>query len=170
MAFNVVVTSCRDAMILVKAQVTNHDLWIIQRDMATAFNPEEPALTQPLHWTALLVDEAAQVTEIDVLLALSVVSSPSEYPNSLLQPRLVMAGDEHQLGPRTSSNELTRPRILHFPLRTALRQAPVQRPSPLTFKDQTIIRPASVEAHHAAYYLLALHPTGSQLPFASGPY
>ncbi|KAF1833746.1 P-loop containing nucleoside triphosphate hydrolase protein [Decorospora gaudefroyi] len=103
MGYNVVVTSCRDAAILAEAHLTNSDLWTMQRNMASAFNPEEPARVPPLHWTALLLDEAAQATEPDVLPAISVVSPPPTYPSSSPQPRFVMAGDEHQLGPRTAS-------------------------------------------------------------------
>jgi helicase MOV-10 len=105
MTFNVVVTSCRDAAMLAEAHLTNNDLWTIQRNTAVAFNPAEPAPTPPLHWTALLIDEAAQATEMDVLPAISVICPPPDYPTPLLQSRLVMAGDEHQLGPRTSSHD-----------------------------------------------------------------
>jgi helicase MOV-10 len=109
MALNVVVTSCRDTAMLAEAHLTNNDLWTIQRNTAMAFNPAEPAPTPPLHWTALLIDEAAQATEIDVLPVISIVCPPPDYPTSLLQPRFVMAGDEHQLGPRTSSHAVQRP-------------------------------------------------------------
>jgi helicase MOV-10 len=105
MTFNVVVTSHRDAAMLAEAHLTNNDLWTIQRNTAVAFNPAEPAPTPPLHWTALLIDEAAQATEMDVLPAISVICPPPDYPTPLLQPRFVMTGDEHQLGPRTSSHD-----------------------------------------------------------------
>ncbi|OAG20736.1 P-loop containing nucleoside triphosphate hydrolase protein [Alternaria alternata] len=95
MAFDVVVASCQDASILAEARMTNNDLWTMQKAMISAFNPREKMPTPPLHWTALLIDEAAQATELDVLPAISV--SP--------QPRFVMAGDENQLGPRTASRD-----------------------------------------------------------------
>lgn len=106
MAFNVVVTSCQDAAILAEARITNNDLWTIQRNMLSAFNPDDEIPNPNLHWSALLIDEAAQATELDVLPAISVVCPPFTYPASLPQPRLVMAGDEKQLGPRTASRDL----------------------------------------------------------------
>lgn len=51
--------------------------------------------------SALLVDEAAQGTEPDVLIPLSVVTPPEEFSTEL--PIFVMAGDQKQLGPRTAS-------------------------------------------------------------------
>lgn len=105
MSFNVVVTSCRDAAILIEAHLTNDDLWSIERNMMSAFHPEDQLRTSFLHWGALLIDEAAQATEIDVLPAISVVYPPLDYPCQLPQPRFVMAGDENQLGPRTASRD-----------------------------------------------------------------
>ncbi|CAG5140153.1 uncharacterized protein ALTATR162_LOCUS647 [Alternaria atra] len=106
MAFNVVVTSCQDAAILAEARMTNNDLWTMQKTMLSAFNPEEKTPNPPLHWTALLIDEAAQATELDVLPAISIICPPSLYPKSSPQPRFVMAGDENQLGPRTASRDI----------------------------------------------------------------
>ena len=105
MAYNVVVTSCQDAALLAEARLTNNDLWQLERNMLSALHPEEQMPTLSLHWGALLIDEAAQATEIDVLPAISVVCPPSAYPATLAQPRLVMAGDDNQLGPRTASRD-----------------------------------------------------------------
>ncbi|KAH9864090.1 hypothetical protein J1614_010023 [Plenodomus biglobosus] len=105
MTFNVVITSCRDASILAAARLTNQYLWTMERDMHSAFHPEDPVLIPVLHWGALLIDEAAQATEVDILPALNIVCPPTAYPIHLNAPRFVMAGDEHQLGPRTSSHE-----------------------------------------------------------------
>jgi helicase MOV-10 len=105
MAYNVVVTSCRDASVLMDARLTNTDLWSLEHNMLTAFHPEHKKPPLTLHWGALLVDEAAQATELDVLSAISVVCPPAEYPEELPQPCFVMAGDEHQLGPRTASHD-----------------------------------------------------------------
>jgi hypothetical protein len=103
MAYNVVVTSTRDIAILSEARVTNIDLHHIETSMSEAFHPEETTQPPPLHWGALLIDEAAQATELDTLPALSVVMPPATWPSTLPQPRLIMAGDENQLGPRTAS-------------------------------------------------------------------
>ncbi|KAF9700283.1 hypothetical protein EKO04_001248 [Ascochyta lentis] len=105
LSFNVVVASCRDAAILAEARLANADLWTMERDMLSAFHPEDEPAIPSLHWGALLLDEAAQATEIDVLPAISVVCPPSAYPQNHAQPRLIMAGDENQLGPRTASRD-----------------------------------------------------------------
>ncbi|PVH92995.1 P-loop containing nucleoside triphosphate hydrolase protein [Periconia macrospinosa] len=103
MKYNVVVTSCRDASILMQARLTNAELWAIERGILNAIHPEHQIAPPPLHWGALLVDEAAQAVELDVLPAISIISPPASYPTDRLQPRFVMAGDEKQLGPRTAS-------------------------------------------------------------------
>ena len=105
MSYNVVVTSCRDSAILAEARLTNADLWTMERELVSNLHPEEEPPMPSLHWGALLIDEAAQATEIDVLPAISVVCPPSDYPQDRRQPTLVMAGDEHQLGPRTASHD-----------------------------------------------------------------
>jgi len=103
MTYNVIVMSCQDAAMLEDARLTNKDLWTIERDTISAFRPEEPIPEPSLHWGALLVDEAAQATEIDVLPAISIVCPPPAYSTTLPQPLFIMAGDENQLGPRTAS-------------------------------------------------------------------
>jgi len=103
MTYNIVVTSCRDASILADAHLTNTSLWTLERNIISAFHPESNVAPPKLHWGALLLDEAAQATELDALPALSVVCPPSEYPSDMAQPRFVMAGDENQLGPKTAS-------------------------------------------------------------------
>jgi DNA polymerase III delta prime subunit len=105
MSFSVVVTSCRDAAMLAEARLTNADLWSLERDIVSTLHPEEELPTPSLHWGALLLDEAAQATEVDALPAISVVCPPSGYRQDRAQPRLVMAGDENQLGPRTASHD-----------------------------------------------------------------
>ena len=105
LSYSVVVTSCCDAAILAEARLTNADLWTMERDLVSALHPEHGSPTPSLHWGALLLDEAAQANEIDVLPAISVICPPFAYPQDLPQPRLVMAGDEHQLGPRTASHD-----------------------------------------------------------------
>ncbi|KAF1912719.1 P-loop containing nucleoside triphosphate hydrolase protein [Ampelomyces quisqualis] len=105
MKYNVVVTSCQDAGILLDARLTNNDLWTLEKNMFTTFHPQDNASTPTLHWGALLIDEAAQATEIDILPAIRVACPPSTYPSSEPQPLFVMAGDENQLGPRTASRD-----------------------------------------------------------------
>ncbi|KAF3040534.1 hypothetical protein E8E12_008593 [Didymella heteroderae] len=105
LALSVVVVSCRGAAILAEARLTNADLWTMERNLASALHPEDEPPTSSLHWGALLLGEAAQATEVDVLPAVSVVFPPSAYPRDHAQPRMVMAGDEHQLGLRTASHD-----------------------------------------------------------------
>ncbi|KAI4938543.1 hypothetical protein J4E85_000984 [Alternaria conjuncta] len=136
MAFNIVVTSCQDAAILADARLTNNDLWTIQRNMSSAFNPDDQTPIPKLHWSALLIDEAAQATELDVLPAISVVCPPFTYPASLPQPRVVMAGDEKQLGPRTASRNL----LVRRSLFARLFQRPLYENHPLS---RSKIKPSS---------------------------
>ncbi|KAF1956931.1 P-loop containing nucleoside triphosphate hydrolase protein [Byssothecium circinans] len=129
MAYNVVVTSCRDASILMDARLTNSDLWIIEHEMLSAFHPEHAGPPPGLHWGAILIDEAAQATELDVLSALSVGCPPPQHPNNMPQPRFVMAGDEKQLGPRTASRHPAFSRSLFARLfdRPLYREHPLSR-------------------------------------------
>ncbi|KAL8636548.1 MAG: hypothetical protein Q9228_006065 [Teloschistes exilis] len=104
MACKVVIATCRATDILVQARVTNRDLVTLESNTLDLLNPQRAAKrraakTCQLHWTALLIDEAAQATEPEMLMPLSVVAPPTSYsckPN----PILVMAGDQYQLGPR----------------------------------------------------------------------
>jgi helicase MOV-10 len=110
MRFRVVVCSCRDADILVQARCTNRDLGRWEKSVVDSLrgiaedSPEfvERGENVRLHWSALLLDEAAQGMEPDFVIPLSVVAPPEEasYDN----PIVVMAGDQRQLGPRTVTN------------------------------------------------------------------
>ncbi|RMZ91827.1 hypothetical protein DV736_g928, partial [Chaetothyriales sp. CBS 134916] len=107
MSYNVVVTTCRDANMLVEARLTNKDLAQLAFHSLFAVSPlAAESLTSPLlHWTALLFDEAAQATEPESLIPLSVVL-PLWIPPSCrrVYPQFVLAGDEFQLGPRVTSH------------------------------------------------------------------
>ncbi|KXX82993.1 putative helicase MOV-10 [Madurella mycetomatis] len=103
MAYKIVVASCRDAAMLMFARVSNTDLYAVEHGLQKRLHPSMPAPSQArLHWNALLIDEAAQAIEPEVLAALWVVSPPPLLPNLVFTPMVVMAGDEHQLNPRTS--------------------------------------------------------------------
>ncbi|KAK4108993.1 P-loop containing nucleoside triphosphate hydrolase protein [Canariomyces notabilis] len=104
MAYKIVVTSCRDAAILMHARVANSDLYAVEDGLRRRIHPSHPPPSQArLHWDALLMDEAAQATEPDALVPLWVVSPPPEAPELVFIPLVVMAGDEQQLNPRTSA-------------------------------------------------------------------
>ncbi|KAL8735739.1 MAG: hypothetical protein Q9181_002702 [Wetmoreana brouardii] len=111
MACKIVIATCRTTDILVQARVTNRDLVNLANSTTDILNPQLAAKRQArrisrLHWTALLVDEAAQATEPEMLIPLSVVAPPascSSEPN----PIFVMAGDQYQLGPRIYDKSTT---------------------------------------------------------------
>lgn len=110
MSYKAVVTTCRDADMLVQARLTNQDLSRLARSTLRAIAPTANEVISEihlLHWTALLIDEAAQATEPEALIPLTVVAPPLEaqIENQGLSslPQVIMAGDEHQLGPRICS-------------------------------------------------------------------
>lgn len=126
MRYKVVVTSCRDASMLLHARMTNSDLYTVGeglRSLARTMHPtvDAPAVVPQAHWGALLIDEAAQATEPDTLVPISVVAPPTDGPDLVFTPLLVMAGDEHQLNPRTSLQQSS-------PLQHSLFARPFSRP------------------------------------------
>ncbi|KAN0099406.1 P-loop containing nucleoside triphosphate hydrolase protein [Hyaloscypha variabilis] len=103
MACRLVVTTCRDASLLLHSRVTNVDLFAAEYGLRASINPlAAPPSQVELHWTALLIDEAAQAMEPEALIPLSVIAPPLGQLNLAFKPLVIMAGDEHQLGPRTS--------------------------------------------------------------------
>ncbi|KAL9124953.1 MAG: hypothetical protein Q9217_005776 [Psora testacea] len=103
----VVVSTCRDANILVEARATNRDIASLQRGVSEMLYPFHGSRGKvPCHWLALIVDEAAQATEPETLIPLIVVAPHPTY-NSALRPTFVMAGDKHQLSPRTYDKSTT---------------------------------------------------------------
>lgn len=107
MSYKVVVSTCRDASMLVNARLTNQDLDHVTRNMLRMVAPDVYAAVSEsvlLHWTALLIDEAAQATEPEALIPMTVIAPPLEAERKTQGlPQLVMAGDENQLGPRLFS-------------------------------------------------------------------
>lgn len=119
--------------------------------MWSMLHPDEPMLESPLHWTALLMDEAAQAVEPEALIPLSVIAPPTGYKATEQSlPTFVMAGDQSQLGPRTASRTiamqtslferlLNRPLYFSHPLARSKESGGVMRP--LTQSMLPIIRP-----------------------------
>src|SRR2546430_11632556 len=72
---------------LIKARVTNRDLHTLKQGIFKDLDhrlPDDSVL--PMHWTAFLLDEAAQATEPEALIPLSVVApARSEEHTSELQ-------------------------------------------------------------------------------------
>lgn len=151
MRYRIVVLTCRDAEMLLRARLSNADLHGLQQDVISAIHPEQPIMNTQLHWTALLMDEAAQAPEPEALIPLLVVSPPSGYEiTGLPLPKVVMAGDQYQLGPRTASKApqmqvslferlLARPLYSMHPLARSKQNAGVMRP--LVTSMLPIIRP-----------------------------
>jgi putative helicase MOV10L1/helicase MOV-10 len=113
MSYKLVVTTCRDASLLLYARLTNSDLYSIEYGLRAAIHP---SFNRPeeahLHWTGLLMDESAQAIEPEALIPLSIVAPPLDSIKLAFTPLFVMAGDEYQLGPRTS--------LRSSPLKTSL--------------------------------------------------
>jgi helicase MOV-10 len=103
MQMKIIVVTCRDADMLVKARLTNVDLYSLETKLCSILHSRPGNfLSASLHWEALLMDEAGQAIEPEALIPLTVVSPPFS-PSHLPKPQFVMAGDHKQLGPRTAS-------------------------------------------------------------------
>jgi putative helicase MOV10L1/helicase MOV-10 len=103
MSYRLVVTTCRDASLLLYSRLTNIDLYAAEYGLHTSIHPFAARPSQvEVHWTALLIDEAAQAMEPEALIPLCIIVPPLEPVELAFRPLFVMAGDEHQLGPRTS--------------------------------------------------------------------
>ena len=126
MAYKIVVTTCLGADVLEQARLTNRDLVSLEAKMSEAIHPprrnteELRSKTIDNHWEALLVDEAAQATEPEILIPLMVVAPHQKY-QCARDPLFVMAGDQHQLGPRTYDRSTD----LHISLFERLSKVPV---------------------------------------------
>lgn len=192
MQYRVVVTTCRDASMLMWGRVSSRDLFVVEQvskfrlylslpmtsevhvatssrgdwccgplltlwllqGIASSIHPfDQPPQQRPLHWSALLIDEAAQATEPEALVPLAVVAPPlfSDMHNSALttSPLVIMAGDEHQLGPRTShpTSPLKKSLFARLFARPVYAEHPLARqntanPPPLTRSLLPIFRPA----------------------------
>lgn len=113
MKFRVVVTTCYDGSILVNAQCTNTALAQLEQYVMSALHPRRDTSARGVvpHWTHLLIDEAAQGSEPELLIPMSVVvPRQQDYPdfkpesNFLFTPQLVLCGDANQLGPIVASS------------------------------------------------------------------
>jgi putative helicase MOV10L1/helicase MOV-10 len=103
MRYRVIVTTCLDSSILLNARLTNSDLFDIEHGLISSLHPSADLSPIHLHWNALLIDEAGQATEPMAAIPLAVVAPPKTDAPISGKPLFAMAGDEHQLGPRTYS-------------------------------------------------------------------
>ena len=149
MAYKIVVTTCRAADTLVQARLTNADLASLERIIESMIHPylgkgNYTKRSPILHWAALLVDEAAQATEPEILIPLSVLA-PLTFSDSSCRPIFALAGDHHQLSPRTHDRSST----LHVSLFERLSSLPVYGRHPLSRRNlkkttsfRLMVRPA----------------------------
>ncbi|KAF8332336.1 P-loop containing nucleoside triphosphate hydrolase protein [Cantharellus anzutake] len=99
----VIVTSCLDASLLFSARCSNAALGILEdHTQAHLQAPNVPPFPERLHFGYLLVDEAAQSSEAEICIPLSVVLPHITYSSlaSAARPHITICGDWKQLGPR----------------------------------------------------------------------
>ncbi|KAF7321050.1 hypothetical protein HMN09_00192300 [Mycena chlorophos] len=120
--YRVIVCSCLDAGILFDAHCTNFTLMRLEREILKSLHPLRPC-KEPImpHFTHLLIDEAAQAAEPELLIPIAVVlpgtqpdlsASPSKLSFGFVKPvaplvvcpQLVLCGDPNQLGPIVASD------------------------------------------------------------------
>ncbi|KAF5376028.1 hypothetical protein D9615_007749 [Tricholomella constricta] len=112
MRYRVIICSCLDAGILVAAQCTNTALMRLEEQVTHSLHPHRlPKQQVTPHWTHLLIDEAAQGSEPELLVPMSVVFThvpPETRPpqgidssmrTPMFAPQIVLCGDPQQLGP-----------------------------------------------------------------------
>ncbi|KAH9477003.1 RNA helicase Mov10l1 [Psilocybe cubensis] len=120
MRYRVVVCSCLDAGILAGAQCTNVKLMEMEEEVTASLHPFRTAkgkgryVVQP-HWTHLIIDEAAQGSEPELLIPISVVlprpwdagagAGAGYTGEQVFIPQLALCGDINQLGPIVASEE-----------------------------------------------------------------
>ncbi|KAL7417001.1 P-loop containing nucleoside triphosphate hydrolase protein [Mrakia frigida] len=101
MSYRVVLCSCLDASILLQARASNEDLGLLEA--STTGTIHRGVSIEP-HWTHLLIDEAGQGSEPELLIPISVVlpyRGGDQPPKR--EPQLVLCGDPQQLGPIVTS-------------------------------------------------------------------
>lgn len=121
MKARVVVTACHDVPLLINSRVgSNIDLGRLQATYLPGLQPDRETAIE-LHWTHLLVDEAAQGTEPDLAPALACVLP---HPMCTATPAIILVGDAAQLGPAIK-NDMCRSEGLDISLFERLSRLPV---------------------------------------------
>jgi hypothetical protein len=96
MNIQIVVTTCLDAAILSKARLTNANIQRAREHYEKVHGKGTEPGPAPLHWTHLLIDEAAQASEPETLVPIEVVYPVdykiADYP----EPTVVLCGDVKQ--------------------------------------------------------------------------
>ncbi|KAJ8090463.1 adenylosuccinase ade13 [Marasmius tenuissimus] len=160
MKYKVVVTSCLDAAMLVSAHCTNVVLGALEDEIMEGLHCEDRKPATP-HWTHLLIDEAAQGSEPELLIPISVVYTPPNEPEESesttsrspppgyhplsTTPQLVLCGDPNQLGPIIVS-DAARKSELDVSLLERLFERPVYAEHPET--RSKVVSPTALEWQH----------------------
>jgi DNA polymerase III delta prime subunit len=92
MKYQIVVTTCVDAAILSKAKVTNVSIQQARDHYEEVLNFRTATVIPSLFWTHLLIDEAAQASEPETLVAVEVVLPLYRE----IRPTFVLCGDRRQ--------------------------------------------------------------------------
>ncbi|KAM0751330.1 P-loop containing nucleoside triphosphate hydrolase protein [Meredithblackwellia eburnea MCA 4105] len=128
----VIVTSCVDAFMLSEARCTNEDLGRLELRTLKHLHSHTSLQFPPPHFGYLLVDEAGQATEPDVLCPLSVVVSSHL---TTLRAHVTICGDSKQLGPVIVGKK-ARDHDLDVSLLERLLDRPLYREHPLARKNR----------------------------------
>ncbi|KAK1921912.1 P-loop containing nucleoside triphosphate hydrolase protein [Papiliotrema laurentii] len=134
--YRVVVTTCLDANILNEAKVNNWNMMGMECEVHKALHPRSHNV-HPMfpHWTHLLIDEAAQASEPEALVPISVVLPyPIHVDCPMIDITVVLCGDVYQLGPVISSQE-AREAGLDMSLLERLSEREVYKNHPLSRKN-----------------------------------
>lgn len=130
MKFTVVVSTTFDVPILLRCKTaSNIDIGILQSYFSAPLGGDP---IPRLHWTHLLVDEAAQGTEPDIAPAIATVMPHEKCEQS---PTVILVGDMAQLGPEVRST-LGRSRGLDVSLLERLSRIPAYRQALNVLKKQ----------------------------------
>ncbi|KAJ1557634.1 hypothetical protein HK096_006157, partial [Nowakowskiella sp. JEL0078] len=151
--YRVLVCTCIDAAMLVSAGVSNFQLGELyvqyHQLMHGPFPHLHPEFPKPKsHWTHLFIDEAAQASEPETAIPLSVVVDyipeyflKSEHDigeNLETHCQVVLCGDHKQLGPLIHSNE-ARKEKLHISWLERLMERPIYKSQPIKKGDNAKI-------------------------------
>lgn len=107
---SVIVSSCVDASLLASVRCSNSALSLLENHITSHLHAlESPAFPTKQHFGFLLIDEAAQASEMELCIPLSVVAPAPEFystvPPASDLPHVTICGDTKQLGPRIESTD-----------------------------------------------------------------
>ena len=102
MRARVVVTATHDVSMLLRARCSNIDFQRLRQFMDQGLRAHQGPSDPDLHWTHLLVDEAGQGTEAEMMAAIACVLPLA---STTSEPVFCLCGDAAQLGPRITSHE-----------------------------------------------------------------